>query len=164
MITFLISGIWHGAALTFVVWGLMQGVFLSMEALTNQKRTIFEKKFNMSNRLWYVFAGICLTFVLFAASQIFGRATDIKDAFDIYGKIFSAKGLPYIGSPTVFIITMVGLFMLLCKDFTEEYMPERFLLFENKHKLVRVIAYWSTFILILLIGVFSGSQFIYFQF
>jgi alginate O-acetyltransferase complex protein AlgI len=164
MITFLISGIWHGAALTFVVWGLMQGLFLSIEALTNQKRSTLDNKYDLSKRPWFMFAGICLTFVLFTASQIFGRAPDIRDAFDIYGKIFAVHGRPYIGSSSAFIITMVGLFILLFRDFTEEFMPDRFLLFENKHQLVRVAAYWATFILILLIGVFSGTQFIYFQF
>jgi D-alanyl-lipoteichoic acid acyltransferase DltB (MBOAT superfamily) len=41
--TFIISGIWHGAKLTYVVWGLMQGAFLSIEALLNNRKIAFEK-------------------------------------------------------------------------------------------------------------------------
>ena len=68
MITFFISGIWHGAALKYVLWGLMQGVFLSVEALTYQKRAFFENKYQLSNRSWYIFSGIILTFIMFTSS------------------------------------------------------------------------------------------------
>lgn len=43
MITFMISGIWHAASLTFVAWGLLQGIYLSVEALTNKQRSNMEK-------------------------------------------------------------------------------------------------------------------------
>lgn len=164
MITFFISGIWHGAALTFVVWGLMQGVFLSIEALTNKKRALFEKEHNLSKKGWYIFAGICFTFILFAASQIFGRAANLQDAFLVYRRIFSTAGSLFIGSKSTLIYGIMGLSMLLFKDFFDEFMPSRFLFFESRHKIIRVMAYSSIIILILLIGVFDGGQFIYFQF
>ncbi|MEY2916979.1 MAG: alginate O-acetylation protein, partial [Bacteroidota bacterium] len=84
MITFLISGIWHDASLTFIIWGLLQGVFLSIEALTNKKRIIFEKKYDLSKRPWYIFIEICIIFILFSASQIFGRADNVDTAFTVY--------------------------------------------------------------------------------
>lgn len=164
MITFFISGIWHGPALTFVVWGLMQGVFLSIEALTNKKRAIFEKKHNLNNKGWYIFAGICFTFILFAASQIFGRAANLNAAFSVFRKIFSASGTLFVGSPAYLIYSFFGLTILLFKDFTDEFMPKRFLVFESRNKVIRVMAYSSIIIIILLIGVFDGGQFIYFQF
>lgn len=164
MITFIISGIWHGAALTFVVWGLMQGSFLSIEALTNKRRTIFEKNNNLTKKGWYVFLGICVTFLSFAASQIFGRAANISDALAVYYRIFSTIGPLFIGSPSTLIYSLLGLSMLLLKDFSDEFIPSRFLFFENKFKFIRVMAYSSIIILILLIGVFDGGQFIYFQF
>jgi alginate O-acetyltransferase complex protein AlgI len=164
MITFLLSGIWHGAALTFVVWGIMQGVFLSIEALTNKKKLIFEKKHNLNPKWWYVFFGIVLTFLLFSASQIIGKASSINEAFFVYDKIFTTPGPLFIGSPSTFIYIIFGLLMLLLKDFTDEYTPLRFKLFDNKYKLIRILAYSSVIILIFLIGVYDGGQFIYFQF
>lgn len=164
MITFLLSGIWHGPALTFVVWGLIQGVFLSVEALTNKKKAQFENKYNLSKKGWYILLGTCSTFILFAASQIFGRAANIVDAFAIYKKIFSTTGYLFIGNPSTFIFSFLGLSMLFFKDFTDEFMPSKFLLFENENKIIRVLAYSSIIILLLLIGVFDGGQFIYFQF
>ena len=164
MITFFISGIWHGAALTFVVWGLMQGIFLSIEALTNKKKVLFEKKHNLSKKSWYVFTGLCITFILFTVSQVFGRSANISDAFEVYHRIFTTTGPLFIGSPSILIFSLLALSILFIKDFTDEFIPSRFLLFENKNKFIRVMAYSSVIILILIIGVFDGGQFIYFQF
>jgi D-alanyl-lipoteichoic acid acyltransferase DltB (MBOAT superfamily) len=164
LITFMISGIWHGAELTFLVWGMMQGIFLSIEALTNKKKGMFEKKHNLTGKWCYIFAGICLTYILFTASQIFGRSSNLNDSFLVFKKIFTTSGSLFIGPPSTLIYSLLGLFMLLFKDFTDEFMPSGVLLFENKHKFIRVMSYSTIIILILLIGVFDGGQFIYFQF
>ena len=164
MITFFISGIWHGAALTFLVWGIMQGVFLSIEALTYKKKVLFEKKYDLSKKSWYVFTGIGITYILFTVSQVFGRSANLSDAFEVYQRIFTTTGALFIGSPSILIFSLFALSILFLKDFTEEFIPSRLLLFENKNKLIRVMAYSSVIILILLIGVFDGGQFIYFQF
>lgn len=164
LLTFLISGIWHGLGLTFVVWGIIQGLFLSIEALTNDRRAIIKKKYNLNKKWWYILFGISFTFILFDASLIFGRAQNCIDALHIFFRIFTTTGDLFIGSPSTLIYCLLGLIMLLAKDFTDEYIPSRFLLFENRNKFIRVISYSSIIILILLIGVFDGGQFIYFQF
>lgn len=248
LITFIISGIWHGAAITFIVWGLIQGVFLSIEALTGKKRTEFEKKHNLKNNCVYTIIGICFTFILFAASLILGRAANLRDALIIYKILFSTTGASFIGvslltvciigfvlilihaiihkystlkffaymknhkiigglmkgvsiaflffaflqisgktvnfnyafygfknivsgfrllyteDHSTLILSTLGLCMILFKDITDEFTPSKFLFFENKHKIIRIMAFSSTIILILLIGVLDGGQFIYFQF
>ena len=163
MITFFISGIWHGAALTFVVWGLMQGVFLSIEALTNKSRMSFENKFNLRNRGWYILMACSFTFILFAASQIFGRAATFNDAILIYRKIITEHGSLYIDMTTMGYF-FVGLIILVFKDFSDEYFPDKFLFFENRNILIRYGSYLFIVFSILLIGVLDSSQFIYFQF
>ena len=46
LLTFLIAGLWHDATLPFVIWGLIQGVVLSLEAITKSSRLkIFNKNF-----------------------------------------------------------------------------------------------------------------------
>jgi hypothetical protein len=52
----------------------------------------------------------------------------------------------------------------MLSDFRDEYLPGRFMLFDNKYKAIRIAAYSITIILILMIGVFDGGEFIYFQF
>lgn len=164
MITFFISGIWHKASLTYVAWGIIQGTLLSIEALTNKKKKLFEKKHSLSTKPWYLFSGMCMTFILFSGSEIFGRTENISDAFLVYKKIFTTHGIPFIDRPSTVIFSLLGLMMVIAKDYLDEFAPGRYLLFESKHKPVRVMAYSCIFILILLIGVFDGGQFIYFQF
>ncbi len=164
MITFFISGLWHAATLTFVAWGLLQGIYLSIEAFTNKRRTAFEKRMNIDKRGWYIFLSCLFTFILFASSQVFARSASIGDAFLVFKKIFSEPGSLFIGAPSMLIFSILGIMLLLFKDFTEEFTPGRFLVFENKYKFVRITAYSLVIILILLIGVFDGGEFIYFQF
>lgn len=163
LITFMISGIWHGAALTFIVWGLMQGLILSIEALTNQKRIYVEKKFNLNKNILYGLSGIILTYLLFSASLIFGRAPDLSDAFQVFDKIFTGRGKLFIDPPTL-AYSLFGLSMVLLKDFRDEFFPEKLLLFENKSVVIRFASYLIMLFMILLTGVLNGRQFIYFQF
>jgi len=164
MITFLISGIWHGASMTFIVWGLMQGLFLSIEALTSNNKIDFERKHNLNKKIWYICSSCLFTFILFASSQVFGRASNINDALLVFKKVFTSNGALFISSPTSLIYSLTGLSILLLKDFIDEFFPSRFLLFENKKKWIRILSYCSVAIIILLFGVFNGGEFIYFQY
>ena len=164
MITFFISGIWHQASLQMVIWGLLQGAFLSWEALTHQKRALFEKKYHLTTKAWYIILGIGYTFILFASSEVFSRSPNISVALNVYHKILSVPGTLFIGQLPSFIFGILGILMILLKEFLDEFAPHKLLLFENKHKLIRVMAYSSVMIIILLIGVYDGGQFIYFQF
>jgi alginate O-acetyltransferase complex protein AlgI len=164
MITFLLSGIWHEAAWTFIIWGLLQGTFLSIEALSNKKRITLETKYNLNNRMWYSLVGITLTFILFTASELFDRMISLSEISTICNKIFTTSGPVYIERPSTIIFSLFGILVLLFKDFMEEFSPSRFLLFENKNRIVRLISYCIIIIIIFLIGVFDGGQFIYFQY
>jgi D-alanyl-lipoteichoic acid acyltransferase DltB (MBOAT superfamily) len=164
MITFLISGIWHGAALTFIVWGLMQGAFLCIEALTNKRRAIFEKKHNLSKKGWYIFIGICSTFILFAASQIFGRAANISDALMVYKKIFTVSGPLFSEGYEHIIYGVSGIIFLLIIEFNQEFFVKNHLPSTAKHWLIEQMVYIFLIIIILLVGVLDGGQFIYFKF
>lgn len=165
LITFLLSGLWHGAKITFMAWGLMQGLYLCFEALTNKQRTGFEKKFGLEKKWWYILLRILIVFVLFMASQIVGRADTLKESFAVIRKIFTERGPLFIGDgPSLLIYIFFGLSILLFKDYTEEFMPGKLMLFNNKRKFVRIMIYSTMIILILLTGVFDGGQFIYFKF
>ena len=164
MLTFFISGIWHGAKWTFIAWGVVQGIILSIEALTNKKKSSFEKKYDLTKRWWYIFISIIITFILFSSSLVISLVPTIQDSKEIFDKIFNDPGDLFIGSRANLIFSIFGLSILLIKDFMEEFAPSKILLFENKYKYIRVLSYSFVIILILLIGVFDGGQFIYFQF
>lgn len=164
MITFMISGIWHAASLTFVAWGLLQGLYLSIEALTNKQKSSWEKKHRLTDKGWYIFLSCLITFILFGVSQVFARSADLADAFLVLQKIFTEPGSLFIGAPSILIFSILGINMVMFKDFTDEYYPNRFRLFDHPDKPVRILSVSLVIVLILLIGVFDGGEFIYFQF
>lgn len=162
IITFLISGLWHGAAWTFVLWGLYQGIFLVIDANNSRRRKMFEKKHKLKNNdLWKLTMTI-LTYIVVMFGLIFFRANTVSDAFLAFRQIFTAPGHLFIDLNTMGF-GLLAIFLLILKDFSDEYHPNvRFL--ESSHPVVSVIASALLICMIVLCGVFDGGQFIYFQF
>ena len=84
IIVFFVSGVWHGASIPFLIWGLLHGVYQMLSSITKDIRNRFTKflKINtncFSYRLWQRF--ITFSFVSFA--WIFFRSESIKQGIDI---------------------------------------------------------------------------------
>ena len=101
-ITFLISGIWHAAAWTFVIWGAIQGFYLSVEAIIQKRRTAFELNHGLRKKFWYILLSIVVTYMLFTASQIFAVSPNVSTALMVFKKIFLQHGSPYLDITTLF--------------------------------------------------------------
>jgi len=166
LLTFLISGIWHGAAWPFIFWGLLQGSFLSIEAITNRQRRAFLKRNNLDKKEWFAFVSCAFTYLLFAFSELFcGPVNSIKNAFFIIKKIFSdINGHLYYGNPSMVFFLLFGIILLFLAEGKAEFYKGSFALLNNKNWVIRNFSYALLIIIILLIGVFDGGQFIYFQF
>ena len=157
-VTFLVSGIWHGANWTFIFWGVMHGVLQIIEkALGWQK---YEGK-NWAVRI----VRIIITFLLVSFAWVFFRMPNIADAFAIIGQMFSFGSVSltsvYGGSSSVFMIA-IGLSILLFKEMKEEFFPASCSVLSIKG--IRWTVYVALFVLILLCGVLDGGSFIYVSF
>ena len=163
LIVFLVSGLWHGANWTYIFWGGLNGIYLIF-AIVSQKlrnrinRAIGLDRYSTLNHLLQVI----ITFILVCFAWIFFRANNVDDAFLIIKKIFEFSGPIYSGTPSETIYCLLGIFILFIVEFREEFYRKSFL--HNKNWQVRYFSYIFLIILILLIGVFDGRQFIYFQF
>ena len=166
LLTFFLSGLWHGATVTFMVWGTIQGIFLSVEALTNKRKKTFAKKYKLHQKGWYLFICSLFTYFLFAFSEIFGGATEsVSQAFLVIKKIFTNfSGPVWYENPSMILISLSAIFILFFVELKTEYFPGRFSFFNNENWAVRFLSYGFLITIILLIGVFDGGQFIYFQF
>ena len=80
LLTFLVSGLWHGANITYLIWGGIHGVYLILETLLLKKKTIPAR--------WRPLGRI-LTFVLVCFAWIFFRAPSLTDALYIITSIFT---------------------------------------------------------------------------
>ncbi len=157
-VTFFVSGIWHGANWTFVVWGALHGLFQVIEKALGLN-WITGRKFNLQS----VFR-IILTFVLVDFAWIFFRANNIHDAFSIIHKVCTnLNSTLYVDQKTMFY-AMLGLCLLIFKDIKDEFWSNQFNVLSNRRIVVRFSVYTFLIVVILLCGVFDSSQFIYFQF
>lgn len=164
MLTFIISGIWHGAAATFIVWGIVQGIFLCIDATIQNKRSEFEKKHNLKSRWWYILICCVVVFVIFAFSQIIDKCENLSDSWLVITKIFSERGRLFIPEQSTLAYGLSMLLILFLKDFRDEFFPNKFALFESKNIAIRFITYAFILFLIIGFGVLDSGQFIYFQF
>ena len=155
-VTFLVSGIWHGANWTFIVWGVMHGICQIIEKMLGQQKC---------NYGWFgKTIKIVITFLLVNFAWIFFRMPTLHDACNVIARIFN-PALPmniYMpDSNTTTACILVGLFLLLIKDLMDEFFPSRFKLFDNNSLCVRWGCYFAIIIIIMLMGVLGSDQFIY---
>lgn len=157
-VTFLVSGIWHGANWTFIVWGCMHGVCQIVEKILGQQKCNYGT-FGKGVK-------IIITFLLVNFAWIFFRMPTLEEACKVIARIFDPT-LPmrlFLPSNSDILFTIVGVTMLLLKDFFDEYHPNRLIIFDNNKTYIRWGAYISVFIMIMLMGVFGADQFIYVNF
>ncbi|MEO5893944.1 MAG: MBOAT family O-acyltransferase [Ferruginibacter sp.] len=166
-IVFFISGLWHGANWTYIIWGSLNGIYLVFAIISQGARDKVNHVLGIEKlpRLNHFFQ-ILITFALTCFAWVFFRANNVADSFLIIQKMFTDRGALLFdkADPSSFIFSFLGIFMLLAIEAKHEYYKGSFSFFHNRHWLVRNLSYAVLIIIILLIGVFDGGQFIYFQF
>lgn len=87
MLTMTVSGLWHGANWTYILWGVLHGIFLSVHRLLLNRR-ILPVKFGAPSlsRLWYILS-ILFTFHLVLLAWVPFRAPSIELTFSAYQQI-----------------------------------------------------------------------------
>lgn len=159
-IVFFISGLWHGASWTFVLWGLYHALLLNILTLTNLK-----KKYTLPASLKDI-PKILITFVFVVFGWIIFRADNITVFFDYVAKMFSSDlGISnvlqgkYIKVLFFIAIMLVAEWLQRNKDFA--------LQIDNKGLFKSRFVRWSLYYLIaftIIIMQGEGQNFIYFQF
>ena len=113
MIVFLVSGLWHGAAWTFVVWGAIHGLYQIIGALTIKARNRALKKLGLFEKsIGVKITRRILTFILVCFGWLFFRANSMADAVLLLGTLFtdwsgSADTLGAMGFTTVSAVTVI---------------------------------------------------------
>jgi len=165
MFVFMLCGLWHGAAWVYVITLSLHGVFIVFGNMTEpvRKRIVRLLRLERTPRLHLVMR-MAATFWLFAFSLIFFRSPSVSDATAIIGKFFAFDYGFFVGQPSTLFYCVFAILLLMIVDFMQEFFPEHLKRLESSNVGVRFASYAAITILILLIGVFDGGQFIYFQF
>ena len=164
---FIVSGLWHGANWTFIIWGALNGFYLIFAIISKGARDKINQFTGIKKLPWLNrFLQIIVTFILCCFAWIFFRANNVADSFVIIKKIFTNRDPLFFDKddPSSFLFSFLGIFILLLIEAKREYYRGDFSFFNNKHWQIRYLSYTVLIIIMLLIGVFDGGQFIYFQF
>lgn len=163
MITMGLAGLWHGAAWTFVVWGVMHGVFLILQRLVGAPLTGALQRIGTPAIVLRV-AAIVVVFVAVCIAWVPFRAESFADAGEIYHAILSwqSEGR-FFGSQRLMLARVLVIIAFVYVIDSLTLIPS-----VKDWAMVRPVArtFSIAFLLwaIALLGAFDGNSFIYFQF
>jgi D-alanyl-lipoteichoic acid acyltransferase DltB (MBOAT superfamily) len=159
-LVFVISGFWHGANFTFIIWGTMHGLLYILEIFFNKMFPTIKVP-GVIGRL-YLLGFHTLSLIAF-------RANNLLDLRAIYSKIFSLSKENFMINSLLkyqdrlyFFIIFLLIVILLIKEINEEYA----IINKNKtvYSILKPLAFILLIVLIFTLGNFSANTFIYFQF
>lgn len=160
LVAMTLCGMWHGANMTFVVWGLVHGVmvcahkFLSQSVL-HHDRHYHPKALRKAFAVVFTFVGVAMAWQLF-------RINTLSDFGIILSQMAKGPGSLFLMDPKVFSCGLMSVCIMVVKDFADEYTQVRFL--HSRHASVRLVTVTALVAYILLFGALDGKSFIYFQF
>ena len=160
VITFLVSGLWHGAGWNFVFWGFLNGLFIALEIFFNVKSAKIKKSKVKK------FLGIMYVFTAFTFMQIFFRAKSISEGFYVVKRIFTKKWTIPISTADFSLLSLFfSLVLIAFLFYAESTFINKFLESKLDEKKNSNMIFASIILsLIILLGVFQKLSFIYFQF
>ncbi|MGZ4034012.1 MAG: MBOAT family O-acyltransferase [Bacteroidia bacterium] len=179
---FIVSGFWHGANWTFIIWGALHGIYLICAIIYNKIRKVppDDSISGKKNFIRTTFS-IVSTFFLVAIAWIFFRANNVHDAAYILKKIpFFYKDLLQIihthkmAFMNIWTIDhfaskyeLLFCVLLIIGIETIDYLHSKYNLLailKRQRLLTRWLVYYAAIFTIIFMGVFENHQFIYFQF
>lgn len=160
ILTFLLGGLWHGASWNFVIWGGLNGIYLSAEKALGIPGVRPKSFVGRLIRISYVF-------ILISFSWIFFRAVTFEQAVTIIEKIFTDFNLAEMkvldvnvfSSMIVGVVILLLLEVVLFRKYSFEYIVS---LKYGRNGLFALSV--LLFFVVVFIGNSEGAQFIYFQF
>lgn len=169
-ITFTVSGLWHGANWTFVIWGALNGFYLVFAIWTNGLKEKIHSVLKTENipGLYSVFQ-ILTTFILTCVAWVFFRAKDVHEAFYILAHIFNkseSNNVMIANSEFTVQDFTLSIVLILFLSFVSFHRRNKSIIayFMNKSVWLRYSVYLLLISTIFYLGVFEETQFIYFQF
>ena len=158
MITFIVSGLWHGANWTFLAWGAVHGIAQIIE------NAFVPKNSEPHGIMRGVRVVITFVFVMFA--WIFFRANSIGEAFYILGNIFT--GINDLGDYLVYrgykLIALISTLILILWEWLSLKWDIIVLVTKKKSALLRYSFYLGLLMAVLLLKSTDTTEFVYFQF
>lgn len=172
LITFIVSGLWHGAGWTFILWGALHGTYIVVSLLLQKRWNNFARAIKLNERPnLYRALKMGVTFTLVCFAYILFRANDLWDVGYVLGHLGTGWGaLPSAAADFVnyefgaFAAALAGIVVMIAADILRGRVDLRAIL--TPRPALRWTAYYAGAVAIGVLGAFWGAsnQFIYFRF
>ncbi len=167
IIVFFVSGLWHGAAWTFIIFGILNGFYIVFALITQSVRQKIRDLLGLETYPVLLKIIQSTTVVaLFCFALIFFRSKNLDDAFSLISNLlhldFAHPNIGFFGRTTVainftLIFILIGIHLIERTKKIEDYIGA-------KNKWLRWFVYYFMLLITLLLGNFGLKEFIYFQF
>lgn len=175
MLTFLVSGIWHGTGWNYIIWGVLHGLYQVIGSLTVKSRNQLKSQLHIKNTWIEKAMQTVITLVLVNFAWILFRSTQgVGQAFDIVKSMLAPTGISFwwiteAGVSKIECLYMLGtICIVFVVDCIKEYKQEMLQLYFKQNIVVRYFVLYMLIGSILLMGAYGpgydASAFIYFQF
>ena len=168
ILVFMISGLWHGAEWTFIIWGFLHGIYQITETFCLRVKNKLNLKLELPGKIRWL-----ITFILVLIAWVFFRANNIYDAvyvfqnanFGNFSTLFDGKSLYSMGLDLkdfwLLIICTVGLTLT---DYIKFKIGNKQLIYNGFTQGIVSVVLILLIIIFGYYGDFQSSKFIYFQF
>jgi alginate O-acetyltransferase complex protein AlgI len=165
LIVFLVSGLWHGANWTFVVWGFIHGICNITGIAFKKSFSSFKSGLKYLNSLGSFFSW-GNTFIIVSVAWVFFRANSLGDAVYFFKNVLKIDYKHIISIPIFSYFYYILSFILIILLFGLEYLYEKRILKKSilDKKGWQFLYFSVLFLLIYVFGIFEQQSFIYFQF
>lgn len=157
MVTMLLGGLWHGAAWHFILWGGVQGLFLSFEKLTGIA-SLAKKKFKRLSLqkallLFITFHLVCFSWIIFRCED-----GELRSFLQAFGNLPNQKSIPFAYPLllSIFVVTVLAQYLQEKYDWYSRFLEAPFI--------IKIGVYSLSTFLILFFSALEAQPFIYFQF
>ncbi len=178
MVTFFVSGLWHGAAFTYIFWGVLHGIYQIIEDVlkpyTEKLREAL--KISADNKILYV-VKIVVTFIFVDIAWVFFRDNSLSDAMmvlknslyldnlatlktDVWALGLDQRNMIMLAAGT--IVLLVSSVMRAIGDQGNKTLLVEWV--SRRNFIIRYALYWACMIMIIFSMDITGQEFIYFQF
>ncbi len=171
MVVFLVSGLWHGAAMTYVIWGVMHGAYQIIGLLMTPLKKKLYKLIPENNFILALFRTVC-TFILVNFAWILFRANSLSDAAYVFKSIFTIDKIFPLAFGTLglsrkmLVVMGIAVIILYIVDFINSRKPVAEVI--NRTVFLRYLIYVIILLAIFIFGYygagFDPQDFVYFQF
>lgn len=172
MITFVVSGFWHGAAWTFVAWGALHGAYIVVSLLLQKRWNNFARavklnehpKFYQALKIGVTFFLVCVAYILFRANTMDDAITMFAHLGTGWGDLFANAKSVVGGNISQFALALMGIVVLMGADLLHGRVNIGGMF--AKRPAVGWAACYAAIVAIVLFGAFydEQQQFIYFRF